>query len=279
MHLRYRAKHLRPRPRRRGPIVLVTAAAVSASAPAARGATHVVKRGESLSGIARRYGTSITRLVRLNDLSNPNVIVAGRRLRVPGPVAVASIHVIGRGETLSAIAARYETSVARLARINRIDNPNLIVAGTRLRVPAGGSDVVAHGARRPAKTDHVEANLERLAASHGVDVPLAKAVAWQESGWHQDVVSRAGAIGVMQVMPGTARFVNRVLDGGHLDIHDAGQNIHLGVMYLRHMLDRFGSEQRALAGYYSGPGNVGWKLKPYQKRYVASVLALKRRFS
>jgi len=276
---RYRGRHLRRRPKRRGPVVLATAAAVTVAAPAAKAGTHVIKRGETLSGIASRYGTSVTRLVRLNNLRSANFIVAGQNLRVPGGVRATSIHVVQRGQTLSSIAARYGTSVAALARVNRINDPNLIVEGTKLRVPRGAGGSPAH-APASASTSHVEANLTRLALSHGVSVPLVKAVAMQESGWQQHVVSSAGAIGVMQVMPATARFVNRSLGGGHLNIRDASENIHLGVMYLRYLLDRFGgSEQQALAGYYSGPGNVGGRLKGYQKPYVRNVLALKGRFS
>jgi soluble lytic murein transglycosylase-like protein len=105
-----------------------------------------------------------------------------------------------------------------------------------------------------------------------------KAVAWQESGWRQNVRSSAGAIGVMQVMPATAHWVNDILGGHNLDIHVADDNIHLGVMYLRHVLDSMGSVRRALAAYYSGPGAVKKHLNRGQKAYVDNVLALRGRF-
>ncbi len=121
--------------------------------------------------------------------------------------------------------------------------------------------------------------LERQATAHGLDAALVKAVAWQESGWQQHVVSSAGAIGVMQVMPSTADYVNTVLGHGNLNVRRTHQNIHLGVAYLRHMLRIFGGKERkALAAYYSGPGNVKRRLNGIQKRYVRSVRALKRRF-
>jgi soluble lytic murein transglycosylase-like protein len=106
-----------------------------------------------------------------------------------------------------------------------------------------------------------------------------KAVAWQESGWRQEARSSVGAVGVMQVMPATARWINQYLATGHsLDVHNTDDNIHLGVMYLHHMLETQSSVPRALAAYYSGPGSVGSRLNPGQRAYVRSVLALMKRF-
>ena len=100
----------------------------------------------------------------------------------------------------------------------------------------------------------------------------------QESGWQQNAISSVGAIGVMQVMPGTADYVNDALGGGKLNVRKTDDNVHLGVMYLDHMLDTMGTEKKALAAYYTGPGNVGSRLSKIQRAYVRSVQALKRRF-
>jgi N-acetylmuramoyl-L-alanine amidase len=281
---RYRGKHLKRRPKRKGPLVIATAASISVAGPAGA-ATHTVRRGQTLSEIAGKYRTSVSRLVKMNDLSDPDLIVAGQRLRVPGGSGGggSSVHVVRSGETLSEIAARHGTSVDRLARRNGIKNPGLIRVGQRIRVPAGGGG--SHHRPRgragsPASPGkgQIKRMLVRHATSHGVSVPLVKAVAWQESGWQQDVRSSAGAVGVMQVMPGTARFVNEVLDHGNLNLYKADHNVHLGVAYLRHMLQTMRSTRRALAAYYSGPGNVGKRLRGYQKSYVRSVLALRNRF-
>lgn len=107
---------------------------------------------------------------------------------------------------------------------------------------------------------------------------LVKAVAYNESGWRQDVTSSVGAIGVMQVMPGTAKFVNDVLGGGALDVNVADDNVHLGVMYLHHLLNMMPNEKRALAAYFAGPGNVGPKLTEGQAHYASVVESLKARF-
>ena len=99
----------------------------------------------------------------------------------------------------------------------------------------------------------VGAEIHEQAVAHGVDPALAKAVAWQESGWQQGAVSSVGAVGIMQVMPDTAKYVNSSLGGHGLSVRTAEGNIHLGVMYLRHMLDTMPTERKALAAYYSGP--------------------------
>lgn len=280
---RYRGRHLRPQPKKAGPVVLATAASMSMAAPAVAG-TIQVRRGETLSAIAARRGTSVARLARMNNLTDPNLIVAGQRLRVPGigggPKRTS--HTVRAGETLSSIASRYGSSVAAIARANDIDNPNFIFAGQHLSIPGGaggaGGKVSGSVAPPPPAASSVAASLTRQAAAHGVDASLVKAVAWQESGWRQSARSSAGAIGVMQVMPGTADYVNSALGHGNLNVRETDDNVHLGVVYLRHMLQTMGSRRRALAAYYSGPGNVKGRLKAYQRTYVRSVLALRKRF-
>ena len=279
---RYRGRHLKPQPNKAAPVLLATAASMSVAAPAMAG-TVQVKRGQTLSAIAARHGTSVARLARMNDLSDPNLIVAGQRLRVPGGGGSSrTSHTVRAGETLSSIAARYGTSIGAIARANNIDNPNFIFAGQHLSIPGGGgggggAKVSGSVAPLPAPPS-IGASLQRHAQAHGVDPALVKAVAWQESGWRQSARSSVGAIGVMQVMPGTADYVNSALGHGNLDVRKTDDNIHLGVAYLRHMLRTTSSRRRALAAYYSGPGNVKGRLKGYQKAYVRSVLALRNRF-
>ena len=251
------------------------------------GGTYVVRSGDTLGAIARRLGTSVSALARANNISDPNLIVAGTRLRVggggasvvsaPAPVARSASHVVRSGETLSSIAARYGTSVSSLAKRNGLSNPNMIVVGTKLAVPRARRASLP-SAPAPAATSSIEAALTNHALSHGVDVSLVKAVAYLESGWRQDVVSSAGAIGVMQLLPSTADYVNQSLGGHGLNPQIADHNVHLGVMYLRHLIQTLGSEERALAGYYTGPGNVGRRLSKSQRWYVNHVMSLRERY-
>jgi len=130
------------------------------------------------------------------------------------------------------------------------------------------------------KTQNSPAGLERARAyrpfifqaaeRHGVSAALIDAVAYTESRYNQNAVSPAGASGVMQLMPGTARDLG-------VDRTDAAANIHGGAAYLRLMLNKFnGNIICALSAYNAGPGAVSEArcIPPYKetKAYVAAVL-------
>jgi LysM repeat protein len=100
---------------------------------------YVVRRGDTLSQIAWRHGTSVQWLMRANGLWNANYIWAGQRLCVPcgwAPHPSCGLtHVVRRGETLYSIARRYGTCVQNIASANHLRNPNYIWAGQRLYIP------------------------------------------------------------------------------------------------------------------------------------------------
>ena len=110
------------------------------------------------------------------------------------------------------------------------------------------------------------------AEKHGVDSKLVLALANAESGYRSDAVSSAGAVGVMQLMPDTARGL------GITDSFDAKQNIDGGVRYLKQMLNMFGGDTtKALAAYNAGPGAVQkyGGIPPYSETqaYVKNILS------
>ncbi len=82
-----------------------------------------MRRGDTLWGIARRYGTTVSRLAALNGLRNPDLIYPGQTVTVR------------RGDTLWGIARRYGTTVSRLAALNGLRNPDLIYPGQNIRLP------------------------------------------------------------------------------------------------------------------------------------------------
>lgn len=119
---------------------------------------------------------------------------------------------------------------------------------------------------RPLASDR----FERAAKSEGVDVNLLRAVAWTESRGRQSAVSPKGALGIMQLMPGTAAELR-------VDPRDPDSNVSGGARYLARQLARFQSVPLALAAYNAGPGAVlRWRgIPPYAetRSYVAQVMS------
>ena len=184
-------------------------------------------------------------------------------------------HVVEPGESFFSIAARYHVSPWRLARRNRIPLTNVIVPGQRLVLPRGAQLSSPRVAGPPASRSSVRAAIEYWSRVYGVDPTLARALAWMESGFQQDVVSSAGALGVMQLLPETWEFVDVVLLGERTPRTYRG-NVRAGVRYLRWQLDEFdGNVRLALAGWYQGARAVRERgLFDDTKEFVRIVLAL-----
>jgi soluble lytic murein transglycosylase-like protein len=183
-------------------------------------------------------------------------------------------HAVRPGESFFSIAALYRVSPWQLARENGIPLTHVIVPGQRLVLPAGARRLTS-AALVPVSRDEVRAAIDRWSAYYGVDATLARALAWMESGWQQDVVSNVGAIGVMQLLPETWNFVDVVLIGHHTPRTYDG-NVQAGVRYLRWQLAEFGGNVRlALAGWYQGARAVRQRgLFDDTKEFVRIVLAL-----
>jgi soluble lytic murein transglycosylase-like protein len=113
--------------------------------------------------------------------------------------------------------------------------------------------------------------LQDIARANDISPHLLEALVWQESRWNQTAVSRAGAIGLAQLMPGTARDLG-------VDPHDPIQNLAGGARYLRQQLNRFdGNVEKALAAYNAGPGRVmtarGIPSIPETQAYVRAIVS------
>ena len=114
--------------------------------------------------------------------------------------------------------------------------------------------------------------MARSAARHGVDVALVRAAGWQASGWWQGARSSTGAIGVMQLMPGTASWLGPALLGRQINPYDVSDNIEGGVAYLAYLQRQTGSRRLAIASYYQGLGSVTSRgLLAETEAYVGSV--------
>ncbi len=116
--------------------------------PAGTGCSYYVGYGDTLFGIALRFGTTYYQLAQMNALYNPHWIYVGQRLNVPcgssippsnDPgnygLAICNYYVVQRGDWLMLIAARFGTTWTTIAKVNGLSNPNVIYAGMRLAIP------------------------------------------------------------------------------------------------------------------------------------------------
>jgi len=195
------------------------------------------------------------------------------------------------GDTLSAIAARARVPAGEIAFMNGLNLRGELLAGTVIKLPTGApaprSGPVPSVPRvySPAGPHATPARLSssqigQVAAANGVSPSLAAAIAYQESGFNNGVVSRANARGVMQLLPGTWDWIQSTLAHRALDPNSALDNVHAGVLYLGSLLrSTRGNPALAAGAYYQGLGSVHQVgLLPETQRYVNSVMALRSRF-
>ncbi len=191
-----------------------------------------------------------------------SVIGATSALLLAAPVA-ADEHTVVPGENLTAIAARYCTTVGDVLERNDVADANTIYVGTRL-------DVTNRCARQASTDDHdgtghreVIGQLHLVptfrAAADEFDVPadLLMALTYTESRWRNDRISASGAVGVGQLLPATADWLRALMNEPDLDESDVTDNVRMSARLLRFLLDRTDDRTRvALAAYFQGIGDV-----------------------
>lgn len=95
---------------------------------------YTVRKGDTLSEIDARYNTTVKKLVDLNNIKNPNLIYSGQKIKINGSAEKVIIYTVRKGGTLSGIAQKYNTTVAKLVKDNRIKNKNKIYPGQKLKI-------------------------------------------------------------------------------------------------------------------------------------------------
>ncbi|SFC73710.1 Peptidoglycan/xylan/chitin deacetylase, PgdA/CDA1 family, partial [Alkalibacterium subtropicum] len=131
---------------RAGQVLIISGSGGTTPPPPTGSTTYTVKAGDTLSAIAARYNTTVSRIAAANDITNVNLIRVGQVLTIPGtggttpppPPSSTTTYTVKAGDTLSAIAARYNTTVSRIAAANDITNVNLIRVGQVLTIPGNG---------------------------------------------------------------------------------------------------------------------------------------------
>ncbi len=242
-----------------GVFVMALPAGAAAEVP------HVVLPGESLTSVARADGLSIASLAAANDISPNAELIVGQILQIPAltPYTAAKPTVaVSTTATASTTATVSRTTVTT-------------TAAPKAAVSTSGSGPYPTAQRVSA------AEIAEIADADGVPPGLAEGIAWQESGWNNDVVSGIGAVGVMQIVPSTWSWIDQYLTPADpLAPASASENIRGGVLLLHDLLAVTGGNQElAVASYYQGLSSVREHgMYPDTQQYVADVLALAGRF-
>jgi LysM repeat protein len=228
------------------------------STPTQRGRiTYVVRAGDTIGKIAKRYHVSQGYLLSANGLKRTDHIFIGKPLQVPVPVPKPA-------PKAKAPAKKKNNTFA-----GRTYADHIVAAADKNRATLKNRKLPTRGQMRSL--------IISTAKKYGVDPELALAISWQESGWKQRVVSPANAIGAMQVIPSTGRFSASIV-GRNLDLLKPLDNVIAGVV----LLDRLTSAAKldiAVAGYYQGLGGVKRNgMYADTKVYVKNVLRLKTAF-
>ena len=300
---------------RAGQRLVIPQPSAPVAAPAPVAATHTVLRGDTVSALALRYSTTNAAIIDANALGASAVIRIGQALTIPGaagasPAAAAAsatpMYTVARGDTVSALAARFGTTTAAIISANALDARATIRIGQVLTLPGGtaapataalvsstfagrtypAATVASANQNKatllaigvPSKAD-MQALVGATAREMGVDPALAQAIAHQESGFNQTAVSPANAIGTMQVIPTSGQWASDLV-GRELNLLDPRDNVVAGVAILRQLVATSGDLPTAIAGYYQGQAGVAkYGMYPDTRRYVASVQTLMSRFA
>lgn len=292
----------------------------SSSGARASGTSYTVQRGDTVSGIARKTGTSTSAIIAANGLGKDAVIYPGQTLTLSGSARVSSSassnkatsstgsrsYTVQRGDTVTGIAAKTGTSVAAIISANNLGSAAVIYPGQTLKLSGSAkassssagrvgstfagrsytSDVVGAANRNAAALDsravpsrnEMRSMVRQVANQMGVDPSLALAHAHLESGFNQRAVSPANAVGVMQVIPSSGEWASQLV-GRNLDLLDPHDNVVAGVAIIRQLHRMEPNSDKAIAGYYQGLGSVR-KNGMYSdtQRYVNNIKSLRSQY-
>jgi LysM repeat protein len=254
-----------------------------------------VRPGDTPSSVAVRYHAWTAQLIRMNHTS---VLYAGQIIRVPVVVAASRACTKHKSHDTGLpsfkqpgvekawkkhVPKKHATSAKPKPKPHKSHKPKAHKAKAAKPKPKPGK---SHGGHRDhhgwTHEDASRAEVRRLiihkAEKFGVNPHLALAISWQEAGWQQKRLSPAGAVGAMQVMPATGRWMS-VLAGRKLHLRDLHDNVTAGVLLIRTLREQAGLKH-AVAGYYQGLAGVQRDgMYPSTKRYVANVLHLKKQIA
>jgi LysM repeat protein len=226
----------------------------TASASSAGAGNYLVQPGDTLWGVAARLGTSVSSLAAANGLTPNSFLIAGTFIRTSGLASAPASTALPVSTTTSSAA---QQPVGAAAQGNPTDPPY------------------------PTPETMTSGQIGTIAANQGVSSSLATAIAWQESGFNNDLVSSADARGIMQITPGTWAWIQHSLDtGAPLAPASAADNVRGGSIMLNWLLNQTGGDPAmAAAGYYQGLSSVrAHGMYSDTQSYVQNIMSLRSRF-
>ena len=233
------------------------------------------------SGPLRRVARCVAGLgLAVTTLSTLDIPAHADHERLPPGRTLVS-YVVEPGDTVSGLAVELHAWTAEIITHNHLGRDGGLRVGQRIEIPvvgkAGGSTPTAMWQHPDRDREKVRRVVAGAARNHGVDPQLALAVSWQESGWQMGVVSHADAIGAMQVLPSTGRWMEHYA-GRPLDLDKLGDNAMAGVLLLDVLSRHTHRRTHKIGAYYQGLGAVRRHgLYDETRAYVADVEAIKRR--
>lgn len=175
---------------------------------------YTVQRGDTLTEIARNHKVTVSEVVELNDIANADLILPGQVILIPGVDGNPETqHVVAKGETLSRIASAYGANAANIARANKLRNPNLIIPGQQLHIPATGKAPAAGPATGGSDGDSEGSTDTSPAPRSGRFHIVTRGetldtIAGQYNGVSPDEIAKANGISNGKVYTGTRLFLD-----------------------------------------------------------------------
>lgn len=230
------------------------AKAKAAPKPAAASKTYTVRAGDTLSGIASKHGVSLSAIFKANNFNGSTIIYPGQKIKLNGTTTAA--------KSAPKAAAQDNSLVSNKFLHYTYD------AQTHTNANVSKRTLLSRQVPSPAQMRQIVAD---TAARHGVDPALALAHAQVESGFDARAVSPANAIGTMQVLPSTAKWMgDRV--GRQLDPLDPYDNVTAGVLFIKYLQTNAKNRDEGIAAYYQGLAGVQNNgMYPDTKDYVRKV--------
>ncbi len=239
---------------------------------------HVVQPGDTLWAISRADGLTVAQLAAANNMNPGDLLLIGRRLIIPTPgsLSPAQKSLSARSSSPGHSGTNPRSGANPHSGSNPHSGANPWTFCSTFVPQTGPWGVLPWLLEQSPQRLALRPVFERWANYYDLWRPLLEAISWEESGWQQNVVSSAGAVGVGQLLPSSASFVSSTLVGEPLNIKSASDNIRMSAALLAYLADIEGNNRcDVIAAYYEGAFNLSrFGVFPATQSYVANVEAL-----